>query len=195
MTEHVFRADVARIPERMRAAMTGTSWQDDPRCPPFDSLRLIAMTHHDFDGAVIEGRLVVAHAIADDVVAIFGELFAAGFPIGKMVPISEYGGDDLASMDDNNCSAFNFRRIDGTTKLSQHSFGTAIDINPMQNPWVRGDVVLPPGGTAFLERGAGAPGMIARPHPVTDAFDARGWTWGGDWLETKDFHHFSRDPR
>jgi poly-gamma-glutamate synthesis protein (capsule biosynthesis protein) len=195
MTSPVFRADIAHLPERMRAAMTGTSWQDDVECPRFESLCSIAMTHYDFDGEVIEGHLVVARDIADDAVAIFRDLFAASFPIGRMVPISHYGGDDLASMDDNNCSAFNFRRIDGTSKLSQHSFGTAIDINPVQNPWVRKGVVLPPAGEGFLDRSADTPGMIVRPGPVTDAFDARGWTWGGDWEDTKDFHHFSRDER
>ena len=196
MSSPVFRADVAHLPERMRAAMTGTSWQDDPQCPPLDSLCVIAMTHHGFAGTVLDGRLVVARDIADQVVDIFRDIFDAGFPIARMVPICEYRGDDLASMDANNCSAFNFRRIDGTSKLSQHSFGTAIDINPVQNPWVRGELILPVAGVAFCDRTrTDQPAMIVRPGVVTDAFDARGWTWGGDWEDTKDFHHFSQHAR
>lgn len=191
-----FHATVEPISENLLAEMTGASWQPDPRCPPRSDLALIRMNHWGFDDRVHDGELVVVAALTEEVIAAFGQIFAAKFPIGRMTRIDTFGGDDEASMDANNCSAFNFRTIAGTDKLSNHSFGEAIDINPVQNPWVRGDTVLPPEGTGYLDRGDVRPGMIVRPGPVTDAFDAIGWDWGGDWNEGyKDYHHFAKYRR
>ncbi len=196
MADPVFRGSAADIPVGVQQHMTGKSWKPEPRCPTFDQLRLLTMSYWGFDGGVHQGELVVAAAVSSDVLTIFAKIFDARFPIGAMRRIDDFDADDHASMSANNCSAFNFRLIEtsvasGTPRLSQHSFGMAIDINPVQNPWVRQDVVLPPEGTAFLDRGDVRPGMIVRPGPVVDAFESVGWQWGGEWQAYQDYHHFS----
>lgn len=175
--------------------MTGASWHPDSRCPDWRELVVIHMPHWGFDGAVHQGELVVAASVASDVVLAFARLYEVRFPIERMVRIDAYGGDDNRSMEANNTSGFNFRTIAGLDVLSLHSFGTAIDINPAQNPYIAGERVLPPAATAYLDRSDVRPGMIIRPGPVTDAFDEIGWEWGGDWSPRKDYHHFAvRQP-
>jgi D-alanyl-D-alanine carboxypeptidase-like protein len=145
-----------------------------------------------FDGASHTGALVVNAAVAPRVAAIFERLHRARFPIRRIVPVAAYGGSDDRSMAANNSSGFNFRTIAGSDQLSLHALGRAIDINPLWNPYVVGTAVHPPAGVAFLDRADVRPGMIVRPGPVTDAFDAIGWEWGGDWTKAvKDYHHFA----
>ena len=189
-----FRAEVLPIPTALQVEMVGASWRDDPRCPAWPELALIRMSHWGFDDAAHDGELVVAAAVADDVVRAFSRIFEARFPIERMVRIDAHGGDDDLSMAANNCSGFNFRTIAGLETLSNHSFGMAIDINPVQNPYIAGERVLPPAAAAYLDRADVRPGMIVRPGPVTDAFDAIGWEWGGDWSPRKDYHHFAAPP-
>jgi hypothetical protein len=186
-----FQPDVLPISPAVQTAMTGASWHADARCPAWRELVVIHMPHWGFDGEVHQGELVVAAAVASDVVLAFARIFDARFPIERMVRIDAYGGDDNRSMEANNTSGFNFRTVAGLDVLSLHSFGTAIDINPAQNPYIAGDRVLPPAALAFLDRANVRPGMIVRPGPVTDAFDAIGWEWGGDWNPRKDYHHFA----
>lgn len=190
-----FSAFIGPLSPDMHARMRGRSWHDRPGCPPPAELALLRLDHWDFHGQVRQGQLVVARTVAREVVFVFERIFEARFPIAQMVPIYVFGGDDNASMEANNSSAFNFRTIAGTEQLSQHALGLAIDINPVQNPWVRGEEVLPPAGRAFLERDPAQPGVIGRPGPVTDAFDEVGWHWGGDWPDIKDYHHFQKRPR
>ena len=190
-----FRADVAPIPPEAEDSMRGASWHEDARCPPFGALALVRVSHHGMDGAIHQGELVIAAAVADDVVRTFERIFAARFPIERMVRIDAYGGDDDRSMADNNSSGFCFRNIAGTGTLSLHALGTAIDLNPVQNPYVNGERVCPPAARAYLDRSHVRPGMIVRPDPVTDAFDAVGWEWGGDWTRAKDYQHFAIDLR
>jgi len=187
----VFDAQILPISAEVSAEMVGRSWRDDPRCPRLHELALLRLDHHGLDGAVHRGELIVAAAVADEVVAAFARLFAAGFPIARMSRIDLFDADDGRSMAANNCSAFCFR-VAPSGKLSQHSFGTAIDINPVQNPMIIGERIYPDDGAAFLDRADVRPGMIVRPGPVVDAFAAIGWGWGGDWTRLKDFHHFSR---
>lgn len=187
-----FRIVVDSIPADMADRMRGRSWHPRPHCPGFDDLALLRMTHWTFDSRVADGELVVARTVADDLCGVFAALFAARFPIATMKPIYHFDGDDRASMAANNCSAFNFRTIVGTDDLSQHALGFAVDINPVHNPWVLRDDIRPPAGAAYVKRRPEQPGVIIRPGPVTDAFDAIGWFWGGDWQDVKDFHHFQK---
>lgn len=179
------------VPEAVRDAMRTCSWRDDPRCPPFEQLRWLRLRHRGFDGAVHAGELVVHAAVAAEVVDIFEQLFHAGFPIESLRRIEDFAADDDASMAANNSSGFNFRVVDGTSELSQHALGRAIDINPVQNPWLRGARVDPAAGRSYLDRAHVRPGMIVRPGPVVDAFTRAGWLWGGD-LAHPDYHHFSK---
>jgi hypothetical protein len=185
-----YRAEVEVIPDAWHPRMVGASWHSDPRCPPFEDLRLLTLAHWTFAGDVTTGRLVIAKTLADEVAAIFERLFAVRFPIERMEPIDVFGGDDDASMAANNTSAFNFRTVAGTEALSQHAFGLAIDINPRLNPMLIGVAVHPPNAIDYVDRENLRPGMIVRPSPVVDAFAAFGWQWGGDWSPMKDYHHF-----
>ncbi len=188
-------AHVLPLDESYQARMSGRSWHDEPECPRFSSLRLVRLTHLGFDGRAHTGELVVAAEVAQEVAAIFERLYLAHFPIERMQLIDAFAGDDDASMAANNSSAFNFRFVAGTRVLSHHALGLAIDVNPVQNPWLRGDRVDPPAGRDYLDRDHLRPGMIVRPGPVVSAFEAHGWYWGGDFEGTRDYHHFSKLAR
>ncbi len=169
------------------------SWR--PGCPvdPAD-LRLLTVTHVGFDGADHTGTVVVHEAWAEDLLAVFTELHALGFRIERMTPVDAFGGSDDASMAVNNTSAFNCRPVTGGTEWSRHAFGTAIDINPRQNPYVTGDgQVLPPEGAEHVARSP-ALGRIIRGDGVVEAFAAIGWRWGGDWTDPVDYQHFDIRP-
>jgi len=154
-----------------------------------EGLRLISVFYVGFDGKPATGELVVAAEIVEDVGETFRELYEARFLVRKMITIEAYGGDDDASMADDNTSAFNCRQTTGGSGWSQHSYGTAIDINPRENPYVRGDVVLPPRGTDYLDRADVRPGMIVDGDVVVRAFTSRGFEWGGAWTSLKDYQH------
>jgi hypothetical protein len=171
--------------------MRGVSWSNDPRCPRFDDLALLRIPYTDFAGARRRGELVVAAAVAEDVLDVFAAIDGARFPIAQMVRIDFYDADDDLSMAANNCSGFCFREVSRGSGLSRHALGLAIDINPIQNPYVVDDEVLPEAGRAYLDRENLRSGMIVRPSPVIDAFAAIGWEWGGDWTTLSDYHHFA----
>ena len=173
----------------------GVSWRDG--CPvPVEDLRLLTVRHWTMAGAVADGRLVVHRDQAGALHGVFEAIFAARFPISAMVPVTAYGADDGASMAADNTSAFNCREVAGSPGVwSQHSYGRAIDINPLRNPWVRGDAVDPPTGSRFADRSLDEPGMIRPGDAVTSAFAAIGWGWGGNWRSVKDWQHFSANGR
>jgi len=186
-----FAATVSALSPELRAEMTGSSWHEELPCPSFDTLRLVSLPHWGFDGAIHRGELVVAAEVADAVELLFERLYLEQFPIARMVRVDAYGGDDDASMADNNTSAFNCREVTGGGALSRHSFGVAIDINPVQNPYVSDDVVLPAAGEDYADRSLIRPGMITRPDPVTRTLLDIGWQWGGDWDDPTDYQHIS----
>jgi poly-gamma-glutamate synthesis protein (capsule biosynthesis protein) len=182
------------IPDDVRARMAGRSRKDDPRCPAWDALAYVELDHVTMDGATARGELVVARAIAEATIDLFARLYALGFPIRAMRLVDDHGADDDRSMAADNCSGFNFRVVAGTQILSQHALGRAIDINPVENPWVRPDRFVPPAGAPFLRRDLIRPGMIVRPGPVTALLDELGWEWGGDWRHARDYHHIVKRP-
>jgi len=166
------------------------SWR--PGCPvPLSDLRYVVVDFWGFDGLEHRGELVVHADWADNIASVFGELFVARFPIERMVLVDDYDGDDNRSMAANNTSAFNCRFVAGTTRWSEHAYGRAIDINPVQNPYLTGSIVQPPAGTAYLDRSLDEPGMIHAGDAVVTAFVGIGWGWGGDWTTSKDYQHFS----
>ncbi|MDQ3341281.1 MAG: M15 family metallopeptidase [Myxococcota bacterium] len=185
-----FAADIAPVPAAVRARMEGMSWQGgDDRCPYWEQLAYVRLSHVTFDGGVADGELVVAVDLAARAVEVFRRLHAMGFPIRSMRLVDDFAASDDRSMAADNSSAFNFRVIAGTNVLSQHALGRAIDINPVENPWRRPDRIVPEEGRAFADRAAIRPGMIVRPGPVVAVFDELGWEWGGDWLHAFDDHH------
>lgn len=168
-----------------------------PKCPQDirDRQRLVAVTYVGFDGRDHRGQVVVDRDLVEDIEAVFAVALREKFPIESVVPISlpkfrKAGAwDDDASMAANNTSAFNYRLVTGGATLSNHATGRAIDINPVQNPYIRGKAKpLPPGSVYRVsERGT-----LTADHPVTKAFVARGWTWGGNWTTTVDYQHFEK---
>jgi hypothetical protein len=170
-------------------------WQET--CPvPLDRLLLLTITYIDFEVITHNnGQMIVLDAVADNVLKIFKELYELKFPIAKIKLINEYDGKDELSMADNNSSCFNYREIIGGGKYSIHSYGLAIDINPIQNPYVDTRVsgkiattILPPQGVGYLDRANLRPGMVEK---VVDIFNKYGFTvWGGNWNDFKDWHHF-----
>ena len=162
---------------------------------PLEDLRHLTVSYVGFDGQVSDGELVVAVDVAEPVVAVFGRLFELRYPIASLRLVDDFAGSDDASMAANNASAFNCRPVTGTTgTFSEHSYGTAIDLNPVQNPYVAGDTVLPPAGRDYLDRPP-LPGVLHAGDPVVQAFASIGWSWGGDWDGPVDYQHFSLNGR
>ncbi len=186
---------VRELTAEERERMTGTTWEEG--CPVgLDALRAIELSHFDLGGNVRDDGLLVVHAdVAEDVAQVVVALFDARFGLHRVQPAHTAGGDDDLLMATNTTSAFNCRTVAGTSRWSTHADGTAIDINPVQNPWVRGDAVEPPAGRAYLDRTDVRPGMVVRPGPVVRAFEAIGWGWGADFTTSDDLQHFSLSGR
>lgn len=149
---------------------------------------LIEVPFFTFAGAMRHGQLVVARELSLEVEMIFWEIYAARFPIAHMKPVVAFGWSDDDSMKANNCSGFNYRRKVGKSALSAHATGRAIDINPLQNPYLSDDVILPPDAVYDLN----APGTLLPSGKVVRAFESRGWIWGGRWTSLRDYHHFEK---
>lgn len=155
---------------------------------PMSKLKLLNLSHYNFENRIAVGQMVVLDSMANSVISIFQELFALKFPIHTIRLIDEFDGDDELSMNANNSSCFNFRKIEGSELLSVHSCGLAIDINPLQNPFIQEGKIFPDQGKGFLDRNDIRPGMV---EPIVEIFYKHGFTiWGGNWKEPIDYHHF-----
>jgi poly-gamma-glutamate synthesis protein (capsule biosynthesis protein) len=184
-----FQGSVTPLPPELRERMVGRSWREG--CPvPLDGLALVTASHWDLQGRRREGRIVVAARVADDVRKVFQALYEARFPIARMETIDAFAGDDDASMAANNTSGFNCRYMKGSQRLSRHSEGAAIDLNPLMNPYLHDGKVDPPDGRRWVRRDP-LPGVIVAEGPVVRAFESIGWKWGGRWVRTTDYQHFS----
>jgi len=183
------------ISDAVFARMDDNSYKVDCSVPLSD-LRYVRVLYYGFDDSVHIGELVVNKKIAQDMIEIFRGLYDAKYQIGKMVLVDDYGADDNASMADNNTSAFNFRMVVGTTKLSNHALGLAIDINPLYNPWIYvldGKAVIdPPSGAQHADRTLGNLHYLDHDDLCYQLFIEHGFTWGGDWSSSKDYQHFSK---
>jgi hypothetical protein len=189
-----FHAKVQPIPPAVRAQMTGVSWR--PGCPvPLANLRLLTLTYRGFDGRAHNGQLVANKDAAATLVSVFRRLYAVGFPIRRMRLVDAYGGDDYRSIEADNTSAFNCRTATGSTHWSQHAYGRAIDVNPIENPYVSGGETSHPASRPYLDRARHRPGMAYEGGVLVEAFRSAGWGWGGTWAGTKDYQHFSATGR
>jgi hypothetical protein len=187
-----FTSSIAGIDDALAARM-GSSWR--PGCPvPLADLRYLTVTYRGFDGVDHSGELVVAASVAPDVVRVFHRLYDNGFPLASLRLVDDFGGSDDQSMDADNSSAFNCRAVTGGGGFSEHSYGTAIDLNPVENPYLSGNTVLPARGRQFLDRAPGA-GVITAGDQVVAAFGSIGWIWGGTWSGPIDYQHFSASGR
>jgi hypothetical protein len=184
-----FTASVAPV---SRAELRYSYRPGCPVAPP--QLQRVRLRYVGFDGAAHEGSLVVNAAVAQDVVAIFRRLYAARFPIRRLEPIDAFRGSDEASMAADNTSGFNCRYAvtPGPHHWSVHAYGEAIDVDPLENPYLEGGRVHPAAGAAFLDRARVRPGMAVRAGVLVRAFAALGWQWGGRWTASPDYQHFSK---
>jgi len=188
-----FVSSVGPITVELAERMIPSSWHRG--CPvPLEALRHVTVSHLTFEGTVEIGELVVHADVADDVVEVFAALYTARYPVRSMRLVDDFGGDDNASMAADNTSAFNCRAITGGAAWSEHAYGRAIDLNPVENPYVLGDHVAPPAGRAFADR-PDAPGVILADDVVVRAFAVAGWQWGGYWDRPVDYQHFSVSGR
>lgn len=187
-----FGGTIAPIGPELRARMT--SWHRG--CPVrIKELRLLTLRHWGFDRRVHQGELVVSTRAAKAVLAAMRAAFVARFPIRRMRLVEAYGSNDDRSMAADNTSAFNCRLVGNSSSWSEHAYGRAVDINPLENPEIRGTQVFPPAGAAFRDRSRWKKGMIHGADAVVRAFEQIGWRWGGYWHSPKDYQHFSATGR
>lgn len=186
------------LTEDTKARITGSSYPDtqEPLQISYEELSYVHVLHYDFEGQIQEGELICNQAVAQDLVEIFYELYESQYPIEKIRLIDEYSADDEASMADNNTSCFNYRTVPGSTKLSNHSYGFAIDINPLYNPYVRTrdgkELISPDNAVPYADRSADFPHKIDRNDLCYRIFIEHGFTWGGSWNSSKDYQHFEK---
>jgi len=157
--------------------------------------RMVEVLYYSFDGKIHKGQLVIDERLVNDIKKVFQVALKNKFPIKSVIPISSERffnngkwNEDNQSMMANNTSAFNYRKVTGGKSLSRHSYGFAIDINPVQNPYIKGSIVLPPGAVYDRTR----PGTLVYNSPIVKTFKHLGWTWGGDWKSLKDYQHFEK---
>ncbi len=182
------------IKQRM---LKGHSWYEG--CPVYyKNLRYLTMTYIDFTGKERTGEMIVHKAVAKDVTAIFAKLYALKYPIRQMRLVSDFGGSDWKSIDADNTSAFNCRNATGSKKWSKHSYGRAIDLNPLENPYIsHSGHIAHKASQKFRKRqhqhhSAADRAVLLQDDPAVQVFKAHGWTWGGDWKGVKDYQHFSK---
>ena len=185
-----FSADT--IPEAVKLRMTGRSYPEEDAGISLSDLRYLKLLYYDFGGRVRRGEMVCNKAIADDLLYIFKELYKAKYPIASIQLIDDFDGDDQRSMEANNTSCFNYRTKTSGTSLSAHARGMAVDVNPLQNPYVKGEIVEPEAAREYADR------TVDFPHKITDddlcckLFRSRGFQWGGAWNSVKDYQHFEK---
>ncbi len=186
-----FHATVQPIVGSVAARIVGHSWRQG--CPvPIAQLRYVRIPYWGFDGIVHRGELIVHQDAVDTILMVFKHLQSARFPIERMQLVDDFAANDDRSTLANNTSAFNCRAVTGGHSWSQHAYGRAMDINPVQNPYVyRDGHVLDPAAITYLDRNRQRPGMIAANDVATAAFARAGWGWGGDFVSFKDYQHFS----
>jgi len=167
-----------------------------PECPQYikDKMRLISVKYFSFDGKIHQGQLVIDRDLALDIMFAFEEALKEGFPIYSVIPMSHENfrksgrWDDNSSMEANNTSCFNYRKITGGQNLSLHAFGRAIDINPVQNPYIKNNVILP----AYSVYNPTVDGTLTENSIIVKFLVSRGWEWGGNWTGLKDYQHLEK---
>jgi len=180
------------LSQEVISKIDGVSWKKEAPVG-LEDLSHVKILYWGFDEEEHMGELIVHNKVSEEIVQIFKELYEAKFPIEKIKLIDEYNASDDLSMEDNNTSAFCFREVAGKKgTLSKHSYGIAIDINPVQNPYIKDGRVSPKAGQDYKDRDNIRKGMIVKDDICYKAFKERGWIWGGEWKTLKDYQHFEK---
>jgi photosystem II stability/assembly factor-like uncharacterized protein len=190
-----FKSSVQPLDDVSKASMLASGSWSAAVPVPLEDLRLLGVSFWGFDGKAHIGSIVVDGVWADDLQTVFQKLYDARFSIRSMNLIDDYAASDERSMAADNTSGYNGRYVSGTTVWSMHAYGLAIDINPIENPWVDGEDVSPAAGWSFVDRSQNTPGLIHPGDVVVRAFASIGWKWGGDWTGSKDYQHFSSNGK
>lgn len=195
LTDRLFYA--AKIDEALLDRISGKSYTPNETVAVSD-LSYLRMLCFGPDGNTYVGEMIVNRAIETDILNIFRELYENRYPIERMTLIDDYGADDEASMQANNTSAFNYRTIAGSSRLSNHSYGLAVDLNPKYNPYVKtasdGSLICqPPGSEAYADRSGDFAYKIDENDLAYHLFTQAGFTWGGGWSSVKDYQHFEKE--
>lgn len=193
-----FQSDISKItPEVKKRMLKGKSWRKG--CPvPLEDLRYLRLTHLDFKGQDKVGELVVHKDVSVEVTGIFRDLYDIDYPIKKMKLVSDYKANDWQSIEADNTSAFNCRSATGSKKWSKHSYGKAIDINPIENPYIaRNGRISHKASLVYRKRVHKTStyvdkAVLVKGDKAIQIFKKYGWKWGGDWLRVKDYQHFSK---
>lgn len=179
------------IPFEIQERMKVVSLPQDARIDISD-LRYLTLPYYDFEGQVQQGEMVCNVKIAKDLIAVFRELFEKQYQFCSIRLIDDFGGSDEASMLANNTSCFNYRTKSGSSTLSSHALGLAVDVNPMQNPFVKRGKVYPETATDFVDRNLDFAHKIDTQDACYKSFKAHGFRWGGLWRSAKDYQHFEK---
>ena len=193
-----YQAKISPITAAVKQRMIkGNSWRKG--CPvPLQNLRYLQLIYKDFNGNRKMGEIIVHKDVASEVSQIFGELYVIGYPIHKMKLVSEYKGSDWQSIEADNTSAFNCRNATGSKKWSKHSYGKAIDLNSIENPYIsRSGHISHKGSQQYRKRihrkhTAADKAVLLKKDKAVRIFKKYGWKWGGDWSGVKDYQHFSK---
>lgn len=194
MAAQVF--SVQPIPDSVFQRMQGRSWPEGCTVRRAD-LRYLRLSHVDADKKEHVGEMVCNKAIANDLLEIFRELYRQKYPIQHIRLIDDYEADDERAMRDNNTSSFCYRKISGSTKLSKHAMGMAVDINTLYNPYVRTGkdgrrIVEPATAVKYVDRRKSFPYKIVKGDLLYRLFLQHGFKWGGSWRTVKDWQHFEK---
>ncbi len=190
------------LSDNLRRYITGVSFPQtnegsESLAISYEELSYLHILHYDFNGELTEGELICNKAIAPDLVEIFYELYRNEYQLEKVRLIDEYDGDDTSSMEDNNTSCFNYRKVEGSSSLSKHALGRAIDINPLYNPYVTynadgSEHISPENAQDFADRSKSFPYKIDEDDLCYKLFTEHGFIWGGNWNSSKDYQHFQK---
>jgi poly-gamma-glutamate synthesis protein (capsule biosynthesis protein) len=192
-----FHYTISPISDAIKNRMVkGNSWHKG--CPvSLRDLRYIRVSYRDFDGVDRIGELIMHHEAAEDIVAIFGRLYEIGYPVRQMRLVSDFGGNDWRSIEADNTSAFNCRNATGSKKWSKHAYGRAIDLNPIENPYIsKSGHIAHKASLKYRKRvhhSRTAPSdraLLLQNDKAVRVFKSYGWKWGGDWQGVKDYQHF-----
>jgi len=185
-------------PEVKKRMLKANSWRQG--CPvPLKNLRYLRMNHLNFEGKTVSGELIVHKEVADEVVLIFSELYEIGYPVRQMRLVADFGANDWESIEADNTSAFNCRPMTGKKKKwSKHAYGKAIDINPIENPYInKKGYISHKASWKYKKRvhkndTLADKAVLLKKDKATKIFEKYGWKWGGDWRTIKDYQHFSK---
>lgn len=187
------------LSEELIAHITGSSYpaeSSEALAIQYEDLRYLHISHYDFNGEVVDGELICNKTIVEDLISIFYELYRNEYRLERVHLIDDYLGDDTASMQDNNTSCFNYRTVEGSTSLSKHALGLAVDINPLYNPYITYEngvaSVSPAESAEYADRSQAFPYKIDREDLCYKLFTSHGFTWGGNWNSVKDYQHFQK---